>query len=104
MIINFESFSSPYPVTILTEEQSLYWSFYTILSKPSVWFCFLVSSVAALAPDLCYKIITNMIVEYKEWKIDDFNKKSKSYRDLPINHEEQKRKRTGKLLKYHSLI
>ena len=48
-----------YPFTVLTEEQSLFWTYYTILSYPSVWISLLFTSIVAIIPDIVLKVNEN---------------------------------------------
>ena len=52
----------PSPVTVFTMEQSMFWVYFRVLSRPDTWLCFLLTSVLALAPDLCLKVIENMML------------------------------------------
>jgi len=44
----------------ITENQNLYWNYFTLLSSPNVWFCIIVSTVASILPDICLKVIENL--------------------------------------------
>lgn len=89
-------FISPFPVTEFTDGQNLYWVFYRILSLPSTWLCFGLTCLTALIPDICYKVIENMVYEFKQLSKRKFKEKLACYRDLPDNYEGQKRKRYGR--------
>lgn len=54
------SFIMPPLFQPLTEDQSLYFAFFDLLSQPSVWFCIVVSVIAALLPDIIVKTIENI--------------------------------------------
>ena len=82
-------------MTAFTDDQSLYWVFYRVLSLPTTWLCFGLTAITALIPDICYKAIENMVYELKQITKRKFKQKLACYRDLPENHEEQRRKRTG---------
>ncbi|CAF0782460.1 unnamed protein product [Brachionus calyciflorus] len=89
------SFIIPYPLTAFTENQSLYWVFYKILSYPSIWLCIFLSSSIALIPDILIHIFENVFEEYKE-KLNDkmANRiKSKYLDDVPHYMNEQHKKR-----------
>jgi len=86
----------PYPITVLTEEQSLYWLFYRLFSYPTVWACLAVGLCAALLPDLCFKVIQGLGQQVKKAREENFKRKLLYFRDLPDNHEQQRRKRMGK--------
>lgn len=83
-------------MTEFTDGQSLYWVFYRILSLPSTWLCFGLTCLTALIPDICYKVIENMVYEFKQLSKRKFKEKLACYRDLPDNYEGQKRKRYGR--------
>jgi hypothetical protein len=59
------SFIMPPIFQPLTEDQSLYFAFFDLLSQPSVWFCILVCVMAALLPDIIIKTIENTIERKK---------------------------------------
>ena len=89
------SFIMPYPLTVLTEEQSLYWLFFRLFSYPTVWACLVVGLFAALLPDLCYKVAEGLGPEMRLARDENFKRKLLYFRDLPENHEQQRRKRMG---------
>jgi magnesium-transporting ATPase (P-type) len=89
------SFVMPYPFTVLTEDQSLYWLFYRLFGYPSVWLCLAVGCCAALLPDMCYKVGEGLMQQARQVRDENFRRKLLYFRDLPANHEQQKRKRMG---------
>ncbi|RNA08274.1 putative phospholipid-transporting ATPase IF isoform X1, partial [Brachionus plicatilis] len=89
------AFIMPFPFTTLTEEQSLYWALFSILSYPSVWLCFLVSSSIAMIPDIILHLFENV---YQDYKLEMSEKKSnlvskKCDDSLPRELSEQRKKR-----------
>jgi hypothetical protein len=51
---------SPFPLTVFTENQSLYFEYFTMLSSPSVWLCIILCLIAAIIPDVCLRVIENI--------------------------------------------
>ena len=51
---------SPFPLTVFTEHQSLYFEYFTMLSSPSVWLCIILCLIAAIIPDVCLRVIENI--------------------------------------------
>ncbi len=84
-------------MTVFTEEQNFYWIFYQIFSYPITWFCFLITAVVAIIPDLIIKIIENLREELEIRKGENKYTNSKTLNDVPRNFSERKRKRFGKL-------
>lgn len=60
------SFIIKYPFTTITEEQSFYWVQFKILSYPSVWLCFVLSSSIAIIPDILINFFENVFLNKKE--------------------------------------
>ena len=61
MIKNLFFFNlSPFPLTVFTENQSLYFEYFTMLSSPSVWLCIILCLIAAIIPDVCLRVIENI--------------------------------------------
>jgi hypothetical protein len=81
-------------LTVLTEDQSFFWTVYQILSYPAVWLCFLLSSVVSVIPDLLIKIVENTISDYNQStelkRVRSFDKVSQ---EVPKLKKEQSRKR-----------
>ncbi len=61
-------FYSPFPLTLITEDQTLYYVFYVLLSSPNVWVTIIICVVISLVPDLIIKVYDkireNQIIEY----------------------------------------
>lgn len=53
-----------------TENQSLYWIYYTLLSSLSVWLCIVGCLVAAIIPDVLLKAIDNLKYAEKIKKLE----------------------------------
>jgi hypothetical protein len=48
------------PLTILTEDQSLYFTYYVLLSSATVWLTILLASVIAIIPDIILSVIEDV--------------------------------------------
>ena len=91
-------------MTVITEQQSFYWSMYTIFSRPALWFCLVVTAVTAIIPDIIIKLTENSINAWKMLNEENFQKKikSKAFNDVPEHWREQERKRSELRLKKES--
>jgi len=54
------SFIIPSFLSTFTDYQSLYWTYYNLLSNASVWFCLLLSIITAHLPDFILKVSENL--------------------------------------------
>lgn len=92
--------SSPWPISIITEDQRFYWVIFHILGYPSVWMLFLLSAVICVLPDLVIKMIENVVtfqaVKRAEAEVVDKLtelRHSRHLTDVPEHYREQARKR-----------
>ena len=99
--IFYVSHQRAYPMTVITEQQSFFWSMYTIFSRPALWFCLGLTAVTAIIPDIIIKLTENSINAWKMLKEENFEKKikSKAFNDVPEHWKEQERKRSELRLK-----
>jgi hypothetical protein len=56
----FKIIKRPYPLTLLTDEQFLYWSFFSIFGSITIWWTILLTVVTALLPDVIISLIENI--------------------------------------------
>ena len=92
-------------MTLITEEQRFYWVLYQLLSYPSVWMLFILTTAIALIPDLVIKIAENVIGDEKIRKVEtEFidrlsqMRHSRHLSDVPEHYQEQARKRDSEIL------
>ena len=76
----------PYPLTVFTEDQTLYFSYLTLLSSPTMWLLIFLSIVTSLIPDFAFKLIENMNEAKKIAKLqkqqNELDNKTKTFRFL----------------------
>lgn len=63
------SFIMPSFLTVITDDQNLFWIFYDLFSSGSIWFLMIIIVTTAILPDIIIKIIENLRVSiflYKE--------------------------------------
>jgi hypothetical protein len=53
-------FSRSESAYIITDQQGLYWSYFSVFTSASVWFCILISVFTAVIPDIIYKVYENV--------------------------------------------
>lgn len=73
------SFIMPSFLTVLTDDQNLFWIFYNLFSSGSIWFLMIIIVTTAILPDIIIKIIENLRVSiflYKENESKIMKKKS----------------------------
>ena len=86
----------PYPISVITEDLSLYRIFSEFLSYPVIWLFFLLSASIAVIPDVIVKIFENMIFERQQRRREEKLALLKNKcMDVPRNFKEQQRKRKG---------
>ena len=92
--IVLNSFIMRFPVTVVTEGQSYFWSIYQIFSYPTVWLCFFLSAAIAIIPDIFIKIIENTVIEFREAKkLKRMQNMDKANEDISKSFKERTRKR-----------
>ena len=73
-------------MTVFTEDQSLYFSYLTLFSSPSMWFLMLLSIVVCVVPDLAIRLIENLNETRKISKLqkqqNELDDKTKNFRFL----------------------
>ncbi|RNA25283.1 putative phospholipid-transporting ATPase IH [Brachionus plicatilis] len=73
------SFIVPFPLTIITENQTIYWIYNFMYTKGPFWFYIFLSTVVSLIPDIIFKIIENIlqmntVKRLKQEEIEKFEK------------------------------
>jgi phospholipid-translocating ATPase len=84
LIVN--AFIMPFPLTLFTDDQSLFFSFFYVFSNPTQWLVILLSVVAAITPDLAIRLIENYMekseIEKLEKASKDLENKTRNYKFL----------------------
>jgi hypothetical protein len=64
-------------MTIFTEQQSIYFSYFVLLSSASVWFFILLGLVVAMTPDIIIRVLENLFEEISLRKLEiEFKRKA----------------------------
>lgn len=92
---------SPSPVTVITEDQSLYWVFYDLCTSAQFWFLILVTLIAAILPDLALYTLDNY--EKKRDRIKDIEKKNEKEFRIKASKRKSSSKDMSKNSKQSSL-
>ena len=73
-------------MTVFTEDQTLYFSYLTLLSSPTMWLLIFLSIATSLLPDFAFKLIENMNEAKKIAKLqkqqNELDNKTKTFRFL----------------------
>ena len=64
-------------MTSITDNQDLYWVFFTMFSQVTVWFCIILACVASIAPDVVLKVIETFIERKKINKLNEIEETRK---------------------------
>lgn len=65
-------FKRPFPFTLFTENQALYFGIFMLFSSGSIWFTIILSSIMSILPDLVLIIFENLV---EKVKVHKFTKK-----------------------------
>ena len=56
-------------LSVFTEEQSIYWIYFELYSRPIIWLAIFFGIVLSLLPDICLKVIENILIFTKIEKL-----------------------------------
>jgi hypothetical protein len=82
----------------------MYWVFFNLSTHSSVWLCLLVAVVAALIPDLVYKVMTNFAARKHVIKLKTREFKQIGYSTTPrIKRRKAEQKSQGAAVKSNTI-